>query len=154
MKARAFVRVKHLRMRASNCKKVTSEKRLATLGEPLEEPKNNLSENDLREVEFYCKRIRAVDPKNQTATYRMALVNAINGNQEEAFREMSLLTDLPQAHAWLAKAVLCSKVAGSKVAGLEVDTKELLLHLEMAKKWEKCDFRLPFYYSRLLEGAG
>ena len=125
------------------------QKAISYVGESISDSNTTVSEDELREVEFFCKRILSVDPKNQMAKYRLGMVRANQGQTDEAFAEMSQLTDMPQAHAWLVKAILSTKVSGK-----EVEMKDLLAHLEMAKKWDKCDFRMPFYYARLLEKRG
>ena len=118
------------------------------------EPAPTISDDAKQEVEFLSRHVLATNPTNQLAKYRIGMIHAINGKMEEAFREMQELAmdkfnNFPQANAWLAKAML-----GQKVCGKAVDSKELIVHVELAKKWEKCDFRLPFYYSRLLEEQG
>ena len=106
----------------------------------------NLSDAEKQDVEFFSRLILAKEPTNLLAKYRIGMIHAINGDTAGAFREMQelaseKLSDFPPAHAWLAKAKL-----GQKASGVSIDSKELVVHLEMAKKWDKCDFRLPFYF--------
>ncbi len=113
-----------------------------------------ISADAKQEVEFLSRCILATKPANQSAKYRLGMILSINGNLEEASHEMQELAsdkfaNFPPANAWLAKTKLSQKIVGK-----EVDSNELFFHFEMARKWEKCDFRLPFYYARLLEERG
>ena len=118
----------------------------------LKETDSRVSESTKSQVEFQCKRILATDENNQLAKYRLGMVYALNDHVEGAIREVSeacKLADFPRADAWLAKAIISLKATGSATP-----MPDLLVHLENAQKWPAIDFRLPFYYSRLLEERG
>ncbi len=118
----------------------------------LNETNTKVPESIRSQVEFQCKRVLTANPNNQVAKYRLGMIYALNNNSKEAFREMkeaSKIGDFPQADAWLAKTLISSRATGP-AAHLQ----ELLVHLENAYRWPKIDFRLPFYYSRLLEERG
>ena len=126
-------------------------KAIGVKSESSEEPKTDISEGSKRQLEFLCKRILSAEPKNQDARYRLGMIYALNQNNEGAFREMNQLAngDFPQANSWLAKALLRLKATGKLIPMQTLNS-----HLEIARKWEKVDFRLPLFYSRLLEERG
>ncbi len=123
------------------------------LATPIQNETNTKVPESIRsQVEFQCKRVLTANPNNQVAKYRLGMIYALNDDSKEAFREMkeaSKLGDFPQADAWLAKALI-----SLRATGVNTPIQELLVHLENAQKWTKIDFRLPFYYSRLLEEGG
>lgn len=107
-----------------------------------------------RYVELLSKRILGIQPRDQEAHYRLALIYSITGQLEAAEAELTDLAkgkfgEFPQANAWMAKELL-----KRKVAGVDVPFQELLSNLEKASKWKDVDFRLLSLYARMLDESG
>ena len=121
---------------------------------PSEEAQKTIPDTTKRQVEFQSKRIISAEPKNQNARYRLGMIYALSGKTKDAIHEMNELTsgksgDFPQADAWLAKALI-----GLRVTGEDIPVRDLLRHLDNARKWNQIDSRLPFVYARILEERG
>jgi len=122
--------------------------------EPTNKTVAAISDGKKRQLEIQCKKILSNESNNHVAKYRLGLVYALSGNTEAAFREMNEIANdsvvrFHQADAWLARALISLKAEGK-----DIPMQELIDRLDNARKWKNVDFRLPSYYSRLLEEQG
>ncbi len=113
-----------------------------------------VSENAKRYVEILSKRILLLEPSNQTAGFRLGMICDLKGEINNAAMHMRSITsrklgDFPQANAWLAKHLIIKKAQGENVSENELQT-----NLQRASRWNKCEYRLLFLYSSLLEANG
>ena len=139
---------------AENCEEKFSKVPGLTKIELLRTKSVPLREVSQRYIELLSKRILSIEPKNQTAHYRLGLIYSLTEKHEAATLEMLELAngkygECFQANAWMAKDFL-----QQRVDGIEVSTTELVTHLEKAAKWKNVDSRLVVYYARILEEMG
>ncbi len=139
---------------AENCEEKFSKVPGLTKIELLRTKSVPLWEVSQRYIELLSKRILSIEPKNQTAHYRLGLIYSLTEKHEAATLEMLELAngkygECFQANAWMAKDFL-----QQRVDGIEVSTTELVTHLEKAAKWKNVDSRLVVYYARILEEMG
>ncbi len=107
-----------------------------------------------RYVEILSKRILLVKPNDHVAKFRLGMIDSLNGDNDNAEMRMREITnrklvDFPQANSWLAKHLIIKKANG----GL-IPEGELQSNLHRASRWAKCEYRLMFLYSSLLEANG
>ena len=119
-----------------------------------DKPLEPLSELTIRNVELFARRAISVDPTNQDAHFRLALIYLLSGRNEQGRSELQLLASgkfgvFPQASAWLAKDDIVRKTRGE-----DVSLVLLMSHLEQASQWKDCDARLLYAYSYFLHATG
>lgn len=107
-----------------------------------------------RYVELLCKRILEIEPNDQLANYRLALILSLRNQLDEANGIMRKLVDgkqgdFPKANAWIAKSLLIQKGAGK-----EISKKDLFNQLDAAYKGKEVDYRLLFLFGGLLLEQG
>ena len=99
-----------------------------------------------------AKRVLSFQPKSVPTLYRLALMNSIEGKEEQAKETMFDLASAgtyPPASSWAA-----SWLIQAKEEGLEVDMKDFGKHLKNAISWNDCNVQLVSIYSQLLEKNG
>ncbi len=104
-----------------------------------------------RYVEILCNRILVLSPNDRIARYRLGMIHNLNAENDHAELQMRQITnrkfdDFPQSNAWLAKHLVVKKSNGGIVS-----EDELQINLQRASRWSKCECRLLFLYSSLLE---
>lgn len=119
-----------------------------------DKPLEPLSELTIRNVELFARRAISVDPTNQDAHFRLALIYLLSDRNEQGRSELQLLASgkfgvFPQASAWLAKDDIVRKTRGE-----DVSLVLLMSHLEQASQWKDCDARLLYAYSYFLQATG
>ena len=119
-----------------------------------DKPLEPLSELTIRNVELFARRAISVDPTNQDAHFRLALIYLLSDRNEQGRSELQLLASgkfgvFPQASAWLAKDDIVRKTRGE-----DVSLVLLMSHLEQASQWKDCDARLLYAYSYFLHATG
>jgi tetratricopeptide (TPR) repeat protein len=106
-------------------------------------------------VELLSKRILAIEGGNQSARYRLGLINYLGGEKELAEKDLNDLALgkyglFPPANAWLSKELL-PKMNGENANSL---LPQLMENLDKASNWKGVDYRLLLVYARLLETSG
>ncbi|XZE43205.1 tetratricopeptide repeat protein [Pirellulaceae bacterium SH467] len=122
-------------------------------GAPITDP-NSIPDFAKNYSRLLATRILSVQPKNAQASYRLALLESIDGDAEAAKLVMEDLASgkygpFRQANAWMACWIIQAKEDQQ-----EIDTKELGRNLQMACDWSDVPVQLIAIYAQILEQNG